>query len=167
MSREANWTEATTGPQPGTELTDRLGYLLKHVQQRLYELTSAALEPFGVSGRELAVLLVLDALGPSSQRDAAKRLGVDRTTMVALVDALEAKGIVGRTPFAADRRRNVVAFTEDGRGRFLRALAASDAAEREFLGSMDEATAATFRAQLRALIGVGESAGGSAGGSAG
>lgn len=151
-------SDSAAGPpgRPGTELTDRLGYLLKHVQERLRQLTAAALEPFGISGREIAVLLVLDALGPSSQREAAARLGVDRTTMVALVDGLEAKGIVVRTPFAQDRRRNVVSFTEPGRTRFLRALAASDAAEREFLGSMDQAAAARFRAQLRALIDVPE-----------
>jgi DNA-binding MarR family transcriptional regulator len=147
-------SDAVRPGRPGTELTGRLGYLLKHAQQRLAGLTEAALEPFGVSSRELTVLLVLDALGPSSQREAAGRLGVDRTTMVALVDGLEAKGIVVRTPFAQDRRRNVVSFTRDGHARFLRALAASDAAEREFLGSMDDEAAAAFLARLRALLGA-------------
>jgi DNA-binding MarR family transcriptional regulator len=138
--------------RPAAELTDGLGHLLKQAQQRLAELTSAALEPFGVTGRELAALVVLDRLGPGSQREAAARLGVDRTTMVALVDGLEAKGIVVRTRFVRDRRRNAVSFTEGGRARFLRALAASDEAEREFLGALGEAAAATFRAQLRVLI---------------
>lgn len=142
--------------KPGAELTDRLGYLLKHAQQRLMELNAAALEPYGLSGRELAVLLVFDALGPTSQQDAARRLGVDRTTMVALVDALEHKEIVLRAPYAEDRRRNVVTFTASGRDVFAKALAASDAAEREFLGALDEAQAAAFRAMVRALIGAGE-----------
>ncbi len=157
MSSETETARSPGAPRsqrPGSELTDRLGYLLKHAQQRLTELTSAALEPFGISGRELAVLLVFDALGSSSQQDAARRLGVDRTTMVALVDGLEAKGIVLRAPSPQDRRRNRVAFTEAGRARFLRARAASDAAEREFLGLMDEEQAEAFRARLRALIGV-------------
>jgi DNA-binding MarR family transcriptional regulator len=140
--------------KPGAELTDRLGYLLKHAQQRYTELNTAALEPYGLSGRELAVLLVFDALGPTSQQDAARRLGVDRTTMVALVDALERKEIVRRAPYAEDRRRNVVTFTPAGRETFRRALVASDAAERAFLGGMDEAAAAAFRATLRALIGA-------------
>lgn len=142
--------------KPGAELTDRLGYLLKHAQQRLMELNAAALEPYGLSGRELAVLLVFDALGPTSQQDAARRLGVDRTTMVALVDALERKEIVLRAPYAEDRRRNVVTFTASGRDVFAKALAASDAAEREFLGALDEAQAVAFRAMVRALIGAGE-----------
>lgn len=140
--------------RPGTELTGRLGHLLKHAQQRLEQLTSTALEPFGISDREVTALLVLDEFGPSSQGEAAARLGIDRTTMVALVDGLEAKGLVVRGPFARDRRRKAVLLTEGGRARFLRALAASDAAEREFFAAMDEASAAAFRDQLRALSGV-------------
>jgi len=137
--------------EPGAELTGRLGFLFKHAQQRLYELTSAALAPYGVNGRELAVLLVLDALGPTSQRDAARRLGVDRTTMVALIDALEAKSVVVRRPYEDDRRRNVVEFTERGREVFRQARAASDEAERRFLDPLDAAAAERLKAQLRAL----------------
>jgi DNA-binding MarR family transcriptional regulator len=150
MSSDSVAAVAAAG-RPGTELSERLGQLFKHAQQRLEQLTSAALEPFGISGRELTVLLVLDELGPSSQVEVAARLGVDRTTMVALVDGLETKGLVVRGPFARDRRRKAVSLTEGGRARFLRALAASDAAEHEFLAAMDGTSAAVFRAQLRAL----------------
>ena len=160
MSRDASaqvGPDREPGPEssaPGTELTARLGFLLKHAQQRLYELTGAALAPYGVSGRELSVLLVLDALGPTSQQDAARRLGVDRTTMVALIDALEGKSVVVRRPYEEDRRRNVVEFTEHGYDLFTRARAASDEAERRFLDplALDDAGAERLRAQLRALI---------------
>lgn len=153
MSRDAS-AQVGRDREPGTELTGRLGFLLKHAQQRLYELTAAALAPCGISGRELSVLLVLDALGPTSQQDAARRLGVDRTTMVALIDALEAKSVVVRRPYEEDRRRNVVEFTEHGYELFTRARAASDEAERRFLDplALDEAGAERLRAQLRALI---------------
>src|SRR4051794_29919808 len=96
-------------------LSARLGYLLKHAQLRLNELTTAALAPFDLNGRELAVLVVLAGHEPASQQQAAERLGVDRTTMVALVDTLQAKGFVARQPSAGDRRKNVVALTEHGR----------------------------------------------------
>jgi DNA-binding MarR family transcriptional regulator len=141
--------------QPRAEL-NRLGYLLKHAQQRLTELTSAALEPYGLSGREVGVLIVLDAMGPTSQQDVARRLGVDRTTMVALIDALEAKSVVVRRPFKEDRRRNVVEFTEGGHELFTQALRASDAAEREFVSPLEDVAADMFRAQLRAVIRDGE-----------
>ena len=104
---------SAAGPPP--ELAGRLGYLLKHAQLALAELTAAALEPFGLTGRELAVLTVLAGDEPASQQQAAQRLGVDRTTMVALVDVLEGKGLVRRHADAEDRRRNVVELTEKGR----------------------------------------------------
>ncbi len=85
-----------TGDASTTALTSRLGYLLKHVHLRFTEASAQALAPFGVDGRELAVLAVLAADRPLSQMEAAIRIGVDRTTMVALVDALEGKGLVAR-----------------------------------------------------------------------
>ena len=141
--------------EPSAELNNRLGYLLKHANLRLTELTTAALKPFNLNGRELGVLVVLEAMGPTSQQDVARRLGVDRTTMVALIDALEAKSVVVRRQFEEDRRRNVVEFTEGGHEIFRQALAASDEAERRFVSPLEDAAAQAFREQLRAVIGEG------------
>src|SRR5215469_9495526 len=76
-----------------------------------------AMAPFGIDGRELAVLTVLAAGVPLSQQEAADQLRVDRTTMVSLVDALEAKGLVERRRSTDDRRKNIVQLTETGRHR--------------------------------------------------
>src|SRR5690349_8048710 len=97
------------------ELTLRLGYLFKHAHARLTELTAETLRPYGITGRELAVLIVLAGQGPASQQEAAGRLGIDRTTMVSFVDGLEAKGLVARRPDPTDRRRNVVVLTDAGK----------------------------------------------------
>jgi DNA-binding MarR family transcriptional regulator len=125
---------ATEGPGP--ELTGRLGYLLKHARLRLSELSAAALAPYGLDGRELAALLVLASGEPASQQEAARRLDVDRTTMVALVDALEGKGLVARHPHARDRRKNVVELTATGSATLRAASRASDDAERRFLAPL-------------------------------
>ena len=137
---------------PATEPTGRLGYLLKHAQQRLAELTGPALAPFGISGRELAVMLTLAGCEPASQRQAAQRLGVDRTTMVALVDGLEAKNLVTRRPQEGDRRGNVVELTPHGRDTLRRAGAAAAEAERRFLAPLSPAVAAQFAGALRTLV---------------
>jgi DNA-binding MarR family transcriptional regulator len=141
---------ADDGPVP--ELTSRLGYLLKHAQLRLGELTMAALAPYGITGRELAVLLSLAGGEPASQQEAAHRLGVDRTTMVALLDALEAKGLVTRHPHAGDRRRNVVELTPAGKRTLRAATEASDAAEQRFLAPLTEPAGRQLRAALQALV---------------
>lgn len=142
----------TAGEGPGPELTTRLGYLLKHVQERLREQSSAALAPYGLDGRELAVLLVLASSEPASQQQAARRLGVDRTTMVALLDALEAKDLVTRHPHAEDRRRNVVELTAAGRDTLRDAARASDEAERRFLAPLSKPAARQFREALQQLL---------------
>ncbi|HEY2702047.1 MAG TPA: MarR family transcriptional regulator [Pseudonocardiaceae bacterium] len=140
--------------EPGTnlELVERLGYLLKHAQLQLFELTTAALEPFGLDGRQLAVLIVLGSGEPASQQDAAQQLGIDRTTMVAFVDALERKGLVGRRPHAQDRRKNVVELTETGRDTLRRARKASDAAEQRFLAPLSAPLARQLRQALITLV---------------
>ncbi len=95
-------------------VTQRLGYLLKHAQLRLAELAEPLYAPLGVTGRQLA-LLTLFGDGPAqSQQDGAARLGVDRTTMVALVDELEAKGLVRREVAPGDRRKRFVLLTPEG-----------------------------------------------------
>ena len=117
-------------PQLSAQLSTRLTYLLKRALVELEDLHAEHLAPVGISGRELGVLLLLDGRRDApSQQQAAGRLGVDRTTMVGLVDALEAKGLVARRANAEDRRRNVLELTEDGHTTLARAVSASNKAE--------------------------------------
>jgi DNA-binding MarR family transcriptional regulator len=134
------------------ELSDRLGYLLKHAWLGVAELIAAALAPYGLDGRELAVLVVLAAGEPASQQQAASRLGVDRTTMVALLDALEGKGLVTRRPHASDRRKNVVELTPAGRDTLGRASRARDDAERRFLAPLQPQAGEQLKDALRTLL---------------
>jgi DNA-binding MarR family transcriptional regulator len=133
-------------------IEDRLAYLLKHARLRLAALSGPALEPLGVDGRELAVLTVIGSGPPPSQLEAARRLGVDRTTMVGLIDGLEAQGLAARHPDARDRRRNVVTLTERGDAVLRAGVRATDAVEAAFLGDLTPAEAATLRRLLQRLL---------------
>src|SRR6478735_3140160 len=137
-------TEHDLGPR----LSGRLTYRLKRALADLESLHEQHLAPAGISARELAVLLFLDGREPESQQQAAARLGIDRTTMVGLLDSLERKNLVARRPDAGDRRRNVVVLTDAGQAKLHAALKASNAAEEELLAPLDEREAA----QLRALL---------------
>ena len=64
-------TRDTEGPQPA--LSGSLHYLLKHALLRLSDLTGPALEPFGINGRECAVLTAIDERTPPSQQEVAER----------------------------------------------------------------------------------------------
>jgi DNA-binding MarR family transcriptional regulator len=140
-----------TDPNPRPRLSARLTYLLKRALVDLENLHAEHLAPVGVSGRELGVLLLLDGPDATSQQQVAGRLGVDRTTMVGLLDGLEAKGLVARHADAGDRRRNVLRLTGAGQTALDQALRASEKAERQLLADLDDDESAQLRTLLTRL----------------
>jgi DNA-binding MarR family transcriptional regulator len=139
-------------PTAAGVLNQRLGYLLKHAQLALAEFTGPALAPLRITGRDLAVLVVLDAHEPLSQQDAAGRLDVDRTTMVDLVDGLEKKSLVERRQDPADRRRNIVQLTAEGRRVLEAGSRAAREAESRFTAALEPGEAAAFTEFLQRLL---------------
>jgi DNA-binding MarR family transcriptional regulator len=131
----------------------RLTGLLKRAQAQLVGGLGPALAPFGIDGRELAVLTALAAHGPVSQQEISQALTIDRTTMVALVDGLTAKGLVARKPDPSDRRKNLVEATAQGRSIAERAGPAVDEVERRFLEPVAAADRAALLRILRELTG--------------
>jgi DNA-binding MarR family transcriptional regulator len=140
---------------PGEYGSPRLGYLLKRAQLRFTEMASAALAPLGIGPREWAALNCLDEQHGLSQRQVAEMLGVDRTTMVALIDELERKGLVERRPQADDRRKNIVGLTGEGRDAMRRGARLADDCERQFLAALSEPDAERFRRALQTVIAPG------------
>ena len=72
------------------------GYLLGQVAQQCQEVFDALMEPDGIRGRHFRVLAVLGEGESLSQLEIGERLGIDRNTMVLLLDDLEALGLVAR-----------------------------------------------------------------------
>jgi DNA-binding MarR family transcriptional regulator len=132
----------------------RLGYLLKHAHLRYAQLTSAELAPLGIGPREWAALNCLDERHGLSQREAADLLGVDRTTMVALVDQLQAKGWVKRDTHTDDRRKNIVGLTRKGRDLMQRGARVIDECESRFLARLSEADAEQLKSALAEVVSV-------------
>ncbi|MFC3574147.1 MarR family winged helix-turn-helix transcriptional regulator [Streptomyces yaanensis] len=141
-----------------TPLESRLGYLLKHAQLRLARASAETLAPFGVDGHELAVLVVIAGDEPLSQIEVGARLGVDRTTMVALIDGLEDRGLVERRRSPRDRRKNIVGLTAAGEDCLRRGEEARREAERRFLAPLDEEEAASLVRALQVLVATERSA---------
>lgn len=146
----------STSPRPTGRTVrshdDVLGYLIKHVHLELERRSDAALAGLGVTSRDLGALRVIAGGEATSQQDVARVLGVDRTSMVALLDALEGRGIVARRPSEHDRRRNVVGLTGAGRRLFDRAESASLAVEQDFTSSLGTRAATELRHSLRRLL---------------
>ena len=135
------------------EPNEVLGYLLKHAHLALEGYTDAALARFGITSRDLGALRVIAGGEAKSQQDVAGILGVDRTSMVALLDALEQAGIVARRPSEQDRRRNVIELTKRGREIVVQAEQSSLAVEKEFIGILGDDGASDLRRALGSLVG--------------
>ena len=133
---------------------DVLGYLLKHAHLALEQQSDAALADVGVTSRELGVLRVIAGARARSQQEIAALLGVDRTSMVALIDALEHRGVVARRPFEQDRRRNVVELTGDGWVLFREAESLSEQVERTFASPLGDTGGESVRRALRTVLGA-------------
>jgi DNA-binding MarR family transcriptional regulator len=98
------------------------------------------------------VVLATLARGPAStQSELAAASGRDKTRLIPILDRLEARGLLRRTPDPADRRNRVVALTDDGRALLGSCRAAIREMEAEFLADLEPGERATFVAVLERL----------------
>jgi DNA-binding MarR family transcriptional regulator len=140
-----------TEPMPDA-LAERLGPLLGRAHDAHRRLSLQALAPLGLSVKAVGAMTVLEAEGPVSQRRLAERQGIDRTTMVAVVDELERLGAVERRRNPGDRRANALRLTASGRRLLARARTAVARAEEAFLAPLPEPEQRRLRAALRLLV---------------
>jgi len=98
---------------PAVPETDLMRLLSWSSHALLAELT-AALAKIGITPRAHCVLHYA-MLGDKSQSQLADEAGLDKTTMVVLMDKLEKDGLAERRPSSVDRRARVIHVTDKGR----------------------------------------------------
>ncbi|MBN6054462.1 winged helix-turn-helix transcriptional regulator, partial [Nonomuraea sp. RK-328] len=88
---------------------------LKHRARAAAKLAELGLHP----GHE-AVLFLLHADGPQTQRQLATGAGCEPPSITLMVRKLEAAGLISRVPAVQDARANVVRLTDEGQQVILR-----------------------------------------------
>src|SRR5581483_7934315 len=96
--------------------------------------------------------MTLRAGGEASQQQLCQALGVDSGNMVELVDGLEALGYAQRRRDPRDRRRYLLALTDDGRAAFAVMTGAVDEYTARFLEPLDQAEQASLVTALAKLF---------------
>jgi DNA-binding MarR family transcriptional regulator len=129
-------------------LSGTVTWLLGRASQRGHHLVQERLAAHGVRKWHYAVLLTLAEFGPAAQAEIGRRLGVDRSDMVAILNDLEGDGYVSRAPDPADRRRNSVELTLAGSEALTHFDRLVVAADDSLLGSLSPVE----REQLTALL---------------
>jgi DNA-binding MarR family transcriptional regulator len=143
-------SEEPLSPPPG--LTDLGTYLTSRAGLAARRIVVDRLESTGMRVPHYGVLACLDAYGPCSQRELAARLGLDASDVVAIVDDMEADGLVERRRDPSDRRRHAVTATSAGGAAYARARRAADKAQREFFGPLDGEERVALEGMLRRVL---------------
>ena len=132
-------------------LVDRPGAVLTIAARSGQELAKRRLSPLGLTVQLCGVLNLL-AEGPISQHELGGQLGIDRTTMVELIDRLEEEGHVVRRRNPADRRSYALSLTPRGRSFQKRAARVFDAAAAEFFSPLKPGEQRALVEMLRRMI---------------
>jgi DNA-binding MarR family transcriptional regulator len=109
-----------------------------------------ALAKYGLKVRQYAVLSTA-CTEPRTQRELSDFLMLNPSQVVALVDALEERGLVERVPPPTDRRANVVVATADGRSLFDKARVEVANLHESLLGDLGAVEREEFLAVIRRL----------------
>ena len=136
-------------PEPAED--ESLTELFWSVARGLRHLNREALEPLGVSpshGRALAVLLRHDSMRPGAL---AEHLRIAARSATEVVDDLEHRGLVDRTPDPGDRRATLLHLTAAGVAAGEAIRTAREVAAERFFGDLGAADRAELARILRRL----------------
>jgi len=100
-----------------------------------------------------ATLAALEEFGPDSQSGLSDRTGIYRSDLVATINELTARGLVVRAPDPADRRRNAITLTDEGRRHLKRLDVLIADAQAEFLAPLSEAERKELTRILKLIVG--------------
>jgi DNA-binding MarR family transcriptional regulator len=102
-------------------LTSLLGYHLRRAQIVVFQNFKETMGAVAITPRQFGVLTVIDKNPGLSQTQLGNVLGIDRSTVVAVIDKLESRGLVARMTAPGDRRSHALRLSEAGM-RLLRRL---------------------------------------------
>jgi DNA-binding MarR family transcriptional regulator len=109
-------------------LPSLLGYVIRRTQSAVFEDFAATFEKAGeaLTPGEFGLLVMVDRNAGLSQTTLARALGIDRSTLVPILDRLQSRGLLARHRSPTDGRTHALALTMQGRkalARFTRLVA--------------------------------------------
>ena len=137
----------------GDETPERLKRLLSRLVTmtaiQMRRVAGDALSAVGAHKDHFVVLAALAEFGPASQAALSGRTRIYTSDLVAVLNDLADGGWISRAPDPADKRRNVITITDDGKSRLAELDRVLDGVNEHVMAplSRDE------RTQLFALLG--------------
>jgi DNA-binding MarR family transcriptional regulator len=135
-------------PPADAAVAEFAGQLLFRLWRVTHTRSAEALERLGLTTALFALLNVLGTREGAIQQELGAAMGIDPSTMVSLIDQLEAAGLAKRRPRPTDRRAREIAITPKGRRVLEQARERAIQVEADVLSGLSGAE----RAQLLALL---------------
>ncbi len=108
------------------QLRDGFASLIARAGRQWRRAVDRRLQPFGLTEATwLPLIYLARATAPVRQKDLAASLVLDGSSVVRLLDALEAAGLIERREESADRRAKIITVTSRGRSIIDQVEAAS------------------------------------------
>jgi DNA-binding MarR family transcriptional regulator len=104
-----------TRPSADPPVTEFAGQLFFRIWRATHTRSAERLGSIGLTPALFALLNVIGAREGAIQQELGSILGIDRSTMVSLIDQLESAGLATRRPSATDRRAREIAITTKGK----------------------------------------------------
>jgi MarR family transcriptional regulator, organic hydroperoxide resistance regulator len=114
------------------ELDGLLGYRLRRAQGAMHRDYMAAVAGLDLTQKQTATLWLINSNPGVSQVSVAAALGMDRATMMSVVDRLEDRGFVSRKRSKIDRRRQELNLTPAGQNMLRKVKARIEKHEARF-----------------------------------
>lgn len=130
-------------------VTEIIGYRLRRAQIQVFQEFMARFADFDMRPSEYSVLALIASNPGSKQIEIAKALGIKRANFVALINTLEARGLVDRRQPANDRRSHALFLTAAGEAMMVTLDAAQAAFEADCVARLGGPEA---RDQLMGLL---------------
>jgi DNA-binding MarR family transcriptional regulator len=111
----------------------------------LHRRSDAAFAPYAVTADQFVLLATLARGGHAlTQRELARRMSSDPSTVRAMLALLEQRGLVERDTNPADARKRTVALTAKGMRAFRRLWTAGELVRAQMLGALQPGEAETL-----------------------
>jgi MarR family transcriptional regulator, organic hydroperoxide resistance regulator len=127
-----------------TEQRQDLGASFARLMRAMIEAETPILRSHDVEMWDYAVLSALGSAAAPTQSELAAAVHRDKTRLIPILDRLEARGLLTRTPDPADRRNRVVALTPEGEAVLTACRTEIRAMEADFLSAVPPAKRRTF-----------------------
>ncbi|HEX7760844.1 MAG TPA: MarR family transcriptional regulator [Caulobacteraceae bacterium] len=134
-----------------SELDDILGFHIRLAHGAVYRHFTETFSDVDLTQKQVSVLWLVSEYPGISQAELGRRLQIDRATMMAIVNRVQARGYLVRGASKVDGRRQTLTLTPEGVAALIKSREAIRAHEKWLKGRFTDAEVSTLINLLRAI----------------